>query len=124
MASSTTKRPSKATRKQIAEMEARLKALHAAEKSVKKKLNVLECSIVALPATYQETRLKNWNTLPPPAEYRQQQPSAVRKLPRVHQERIRQARTRQALLALMLVVLLIGFAAWFFHQLQAHHLLD
>ena len=117
-----TRKSTKASRKQIAEMEAQLKALLQQEKSVKKKLTRLECSIVAVPGNHQESRLKNWNTLPPPDEYRpKREPRAI---PRVHQERIRQARTRQALLALLLVCMFLGFAVWFCSQLQAQHLLD
>ena len=111
----------KGSRKQAAAMEAEIKELRRQEQRVQKKLSVLECSIVALPATYQATRLKNWNTLPPPEEYRPRR--ATQALPRVHQARIRQARGQQALLALFLVALLVGFAAWFMNKLQEQNLL-
>jgi hypothetical protein len=116
------KNSTKASRKQTAEMEKRLKALHKEGESVKRELNVLECSIVALPATFQENRLKNWNILPPPEEYRVRK--APKNLPRVHQETIHRARTQQALFALLLVGMFVGFAMWFVHQIQAQHLID
>lgn len=116
-----TRKNSKGSRKQAAAMEVELKALRSQEQQVQKKLTKLECSIVALPATYQANRLKNWNTLPPPEDYRPRKATAA--LPRVHQERIRQARGRQALLALLLVCLLLSFAAWFLSKLQEQSLL-
>lgn len=116
-----TRNDRKASRKQTAEMETRLKALRRQEQTVQKKLSVLECSIVALPAAYQATRLRNWNTLPPPEEYRHR--AVTHTLPRIHQERIRQARGQQALLALLLVTLLVGFAFWFMGKLQEQNLL-
>jgi uncharacterized protein HemX len=122
MATTRSKNSTKASRKQTAEMEKRLKALHKEGESVKKQLSLLECSIVALPATFQENRLKNWNILPPPEEYRVRQTSAH--MPRVHQQTIHRARTQQALCALLLVAAFVGFALWFCQQLQAQHLLD
>jgi uncharacterized protein HemX len=116
------KNSTKASRKQTAEMEKRIKALQQEGESVKRELNVLECSIVALPATFQENRLKNWNILPPPEEYRVRK--APRNIPRVHQASIQQARTQQALFALLLVALFVGFAMWFVHQIQDQHLLE
>ena len=118
----TIKNSTKASRKQAAEMEKRIKALHREGESVKKELSVLECSIVALPATYQENRLKNWNILPPPEEYRVK--TTPRNLPRVHQQTLHRARAQQALFALLLVCLFVGFAMWFVNQVQAQHLLD
>jgi septal ring factor EnvC (AmiA/AmiB activator) len=117
----TTKKTSKAARKHAAATEAQLKELLKQEKSVKKQLSVLECSIVALPATYQESRLKNWNILPPPEEYRAKKPAP---LARVHQQHLRQARMKQALFAMFLVTLMLLIGAWFYTQLQAQHLLD
>ncbi len=116
------KNSTKASRKQTAEMEKRLKALHKEGESVKRELSVLECSIVALPATFQENRLKNWNILPPPEEYRVHK--GPQQLPRVHQASIQQARTQQALFALLLVALFVSFAMWFVNQIQTQHLLD
>lgn len=113
---------SKAARKQAAEMEARLKQLRSQEQVMQRKLTRLECTLVAIPGDFQESRLRNWNVLPAVSEERYRK--RERALPRVHQQRIQQARTRQALLALLLVVAFAGFAMWFVHQVQALQLMD
>lgn len=118
----SSRKPSKAARKQAAEMEARLKELRNQEQAMQKKLSRLECSLVAIPGDFQESRLRNWNVLPAVSEERYRK--RERALPRVHQQRIHQARTRQALLALFMVVAFVGFAMWFANQLQALQLMD
>ncbi len=117
-----TKNSTKVSRQQAAEVESRLKALRKEGESVKKQLSVLECSILAIPASFQESRLKNWNILPPPEEYRVR--SSAQHLPRAHVASLQRARSQQALFALLLVALFVGFAMWFCHQLQSQHLLD
>jgi hypothetical protein len=104
-----------------AETAAQLREIEVREKQVKKQLVMLECSIVAAPALAQETRLKNWNTLPPADDIRYvgpRRPVATR----AQEKLIRQARAKQALFALFLLVILAGFAAWFLSQIRSHHI--
>ncbi len=104
------------------ELEKNLRNLRKQEEDLKRKVHTLECSIVAQPVRAQERRLRNWNTLPPPDDFVPARHAA--KLPRVRQEMLRQARAKQAVLSLFLVVLLITVAVWFCHQLRMLHLMD
>lgn len=104
------------------ELEKTLKSLSKQEETVKRQLNLLECSIVAQPMLRQEQRLKNWNTLPAPDDFRRTRDAS--KLPRIRAQMIRQARTRQAIFALFLVIIMVGCAIWFCYQLRMHQLWD
>ncbi len=111
----------RAARKTAAETEAKLKALTKQESVLKKKLTRLECAIVATPVVHQETRLRNWNTLPPPDDLPRRRQFGP-KITRVQAQLIRAARVRQALFAFFLVAIFTGFACWFFYQIRLHHL--
>jgi hypothetical protein len=109
------------TQKEIAK---RLKEIEGKTKAAKENLYKLEASIAAMPADFQESRIRNRNVIPPPDDFDIPGKSKRAKKLRQDEARLRKSRSEQAIWALCCVVVLIGLALWFYTQLKSHQLLE
>lgn len=104
-----------------AELERKLREIRRQEQTIKERIYRLEAVIAAEPARSSRSRLNSWNTIPPDDVDRES--TARSRGTRWQRQRLNRARSRQALIAGFLVVLMVLFFCWFQYQLRIHGIL-
>lgn len=113
----TTKRGiSRATKAKHAELEARIHEMRREEENIKAKIHRLEATIVAAPVLLAGDRLRKRNLIE--AETEEDYQGRPFNRTRWQAQRLNRARSRQAITALLLVALFVGFVCWFYLQLR------
>jgi hypothetical protein len=112
---------SRATRAKQAEMEQRIREMRQQEEQIKARIHKLEASIVSTPSFMAGDRLRNRNILQ--AEEAEPYQGRAFNRTRWQAQRLNQARSRQAMTALVLVVTFVGFICWFYLQLKNNGIL-
>ncbi len=107
---------SRATKAKHAELEARIREMRREEDQIKAKIHKLEASIVSAPVFMAGDRLRNRNLLQ--AEEAEEYHGRPFNRTRWQAQRLNRARSRQAVTALLLVALFVGFVWWFYLQLR------
>ncbi len=112
---------SRATKARHAELQERIRQMHHEEDNIKAKIHKLEASIVAAPVWQAGSRLRNRNLIA--AEEEEEYGGRAFSRTRWQAQRMNRARSRQALIAFLLVAAFTGFVCWFYLQLRNNGLL-